>query len=129
MNYKKIAIALLILLGLAGLVWLVWYFVTHSKTLKVVSVDKTTRVISTISPLGKINFQAVNGDASDTTIKKTDKGELLYRNYMQGAVVTLIFSGAVGSGAPQVATIDMSTGKVTYAPPSVENYLNEHTTK
>lgn len=124
MNYKKIVIALLILSGLAGLVWLVWYFATHSKTLKVVSVDKATRVISTLSPLGKVNFQALNGDASDTTIKKTGKGELLYRNYMQGAVVTVVFTGDT---APQIATIDMITGKVTYAPPSVENYLNDHT--
>jgi hypothetical protein len=116
MNYKKIAIALLILLGLAGLVWLVWYFVTHSKTLKVVSVDKTGRVIKTLSPLGAVNFQVPNGgNISDNTVKKNSKYELLYRSNDEGETIDVVLTTLAG-GIPEYATVNFNTGKVTYHP-------------
>ena len=118
MNYKKILFALFVLSGLAGLVWLIWYFTTHSKNLRIISVDKAGRKITTVSPLGRVSFSVTQGaNIFDTTAKKTGKYELLYRSNDLGATVDVVFTRAVGLPPIEAATVNMETGQVTPRPP------------
>lgn len=100
----------------AALVWLIWYFTTHAKAFKILSLNKATRTIKTISPLG-LNTFTVNAGANifDTTVKKNDKYELLYRSNDSGETVEVVFLRAQGSPPIESATVDMESGKITVA--------------
>ena len=116
-KYKKYIFWFLVAaLIVSGIILLIIYVKNHPAKLKVIIADKVARKITTLSPMGKIEFTANDGNVSDTTIRKTDKYELLYRTDQEEQRIDIILLKAAPGSTDEIASVYMASGQITYAP-------------